>query len=319
MRALTAGTWLVLAQSAPALAHGDAPHAAALGWTLDPWMLVPLAVAGMLYGAGAVVLWRRRGAGRSRQSWRAACYAGGWLALAGALASPLHALGEQLFTAHMIEHEVVMAAAAPLLVLARPGGTLLWALPRSLRHSIGRALRGPIARAAWRWLTRPLTATALHGVAIWAWHAPALFDAALADVSLHRLQHLSFLITALLFWWSLVRRAGHGAGVWHLFATMIHTSVLGALIALAPRVLYGAQTLQAPAWGLTPLEDQQLAGIVMWVPAGTVYAGAALAFAALWISRSSRGWRAAGATDGGEGLTRYASRQSAPVAAPRHG
>ena len=117
----------------------------------------------------------------------------------------------------------------------------------------------------------------MHGVAIWAWHAPILFDAAVTNIVLHRLQHLSFLLTAIVFWWSVLRNSNAGLAAWHLFVTMLHTSVLGALMALAPRVLYQAQTATAAAWGLTPLEDQQLAGIIMWVPAGTIYAGAALA------------------------------------------
>jgi cytochrome c oxidase assembly factor CtaG len=115
-----------------------------------------------------------------------------------------------------------------------------------------------------------------------------LFEAAVESESLHRLQHLSFLVTALAFWWALLRRAGRGAAVLHLFATMIHMTLLGALITFAGRVLYLDQTGFAADWGLTPLEDQQLAGLIMWVPAGTVYAGAALAFAALWIRQSSR-------------------------------
>jgi cytochrome c oxidase assembly factor CtaG len=113
-----------------------------------------------------------------------------------------------------------------------------------------------------------------------------LFDAAVASVLFHRLQHLSFLVTALLFWWSVLRRSNCGLAAWHLFVTMLHTSVLGALMALAPRVLYDAQTATAGAWGLTALEDQQLAGIIMWIPAGTVYAGAALAMTSIWIRQS---------------------------------
>ncbi|HEX3990665.1 MAG TPA: cytochrome c oxidase assembly protein, partial [Acetobacteraceae bacterium] len=128
----------------------------------------------------------------------------------------------------------------------------------------------------------------IHGVAIWAWHAPAFFDAALANVVFHRLQHLSFLATAVLFWWSVLRRSNAGVAAWHLFITMLHTSVLGALMALAPRVLYEVQTAAAADWGLTPLEDQQLAGIIMWVPAGTVYAGAVLALTTVWIRHSGR-------------------------------
>jgi putative membrane protein len=103
------------------------------------------------------------------------------------------------------------------------------------------------------------------------------------------LQHLSFLVSALLFWYSLLRTSrSSGEALWHLFFTMLHMSLLGALLALSPRVLYLAQTAHSLAFGLTPLEDQQLAGIVMWVPAGTIYAGAALFFAARWI-RPSKG------------------------------
>jgi cytochrome c oxidase assembly factor CtaG len=127
----------------------------------------------------------------------------------------------------------------------------------------------------------------IHGVAIWVWHAPLLFDAAVVDVTMHRLQHLSFLLTAVLFWWSVLRSSETGVAAWHLFTTMLHTSVLGALMALSPRVLYGAQTATALQWGLTPLEDQQLAGLIMWIPAGTIYAGAALALMAIWVRHSS--------------------------------
>ena len=113
----------------------------------------------------------------------------------------------------------------------------------------------------------------------------------LKDGLAHWLQHLSFLVTAILFWWSLLRCKLPGAAAGHLAITMLHTSALGALLALAPRILYPGQTARSVEWGLTALEDQQLAGLVMWVPAGPVYAGAALAFAALWIRRSGRGWR----------------------------
>jgi cytochrome c oxidase assembly factor CtaG len=262
-------------------------------FTLDLWITGPLFGSGLLYLGGVAVLWSRVGIGRGVQPWQAVAFGAGWLALASALVSPLHHAGEQLFTAHMIEHELVMAVAAPLLVLARPAAAFLWALPRSLRHGIGHATRAGVARMAWRALTRPLNATLLHGVAIWAWHVPALFDAAVVNVPLHRLQHVSFLATGLLFWWAMLRRSGHGAASGHLFFTMIHTGLLGALLTLAPRVLYLVQTAHAPDWGLSPLEDQQLAGLVMWIPAGTIYAGAALAFAALWIRRSGKAetWR----------------------------
>ena len=146
------------------------------------------------------------------------------------------------------------------------------------------------------WRQRRSPPQLLHGAAIWIWHAPVLFDAAVTHLVLHRLQHLSFLLTALLFWWALLRNCGAGAAAGHLFVTMTHTSLLGALLTFAPRVLYRVQTVHAGDWGLTPIQDQQLAGLVMWVPAGTIYAGAALGFAALWIARSANAWEAGNAT-----------------------
>ena len=116
---------------------------------------------------------------------------------------------------------------------------MLWALPREARG--GRPLlRQPVPRMTWHWLSAGRNATVLHGVAIWGWHAPLLFDAAVTNIMLHRLQHLSFLVTAVLFWWSVLWRSDPGVAAWHLFITMMHTGVLGALMALAPRVLYAA-------------------------------------------------------------------------------
>jgi cytochrome c oxidase assembly factor CtaG len=285
MRTIGTALSIVLLSSGHAFAHGTA--AAAPAWTFDPWIVIPLFASGSLYGAGALILHRRSHIRPRARSLAHIGFLCGWLSLAGALISPLHGLGEQLFTFHMIEHEIIMAVSAPLLVLARPIGTLLWSLPRRLRLVAARWLRSRSIRAAWDWASGGLNATILHGIAIWVWHAPGLFDAAVTNLAMHRLQHLSFLVTAILFWWSVFHRSEAGAGAWHLFLTMMHTSALGALMALAPRVLYTVQTAAAPSFGLTALEDQQLAGIVMWVPAGTIYAGAALALLAIWISGSS--------------------------------
>jgi putative membrane protein len=286
----------------PVAAHGVAEEGvAAARWTLDPWIVTPLALTMLLYSVGLVRLTVRATGLNASRAWHAAAYGAGWLALFGALLSPLHWLGEHLFTFHMIEHEIVMAVAAPLLVLARPAGVLLWGVPRRWRIAIGAASHARNVQAIWRWATRPRHATVLHGLAIWLWHIPPIFDAAVASSGWHRLQHLSFFVTALVFWWSMLRRSSPGGAVWHLFVTMTHTSILGALMALAPKVLYHLQTAAAPAFGMTPLEDQQLAGVIMWVPAETVYAGAALTLAALWIRRSGAG-----------------SRDGAPSGTPNH-
>ncbi|MDK1490785.1 cytochrome c oxidase assembly protein [Sinorhizobium sp. 7-81] len=289
MPTIVAALVLFLAAGAAA-AHETQPHASTFVWSFDRWVVTPIVVAGLLYAFGSFRLWRRRsGSGRGFTASSGLVWWAGWLVLVAALVSPLHFIGEHLFALHMIEHELVMAVSAPLFVLARPVGVLFWGLPRTIRRLIRRAMKEEVVQAAWDWLTRGAVATLLHGAAIWAWHAPVLFDATLEDVTLHRLQHLSFFMTALLFWWSMLWRSDRGVAAWHLFLTMLHTSALGALIALAPRVVYPVQTQTAPEWGLTQLEDQQLAGMLMWMPGGIVYGGAALVLLALWISNSSRG------------------------------
>jgi putative membrane protein len=285
---------LIIASIAPggAWAHTGHVHWSEVGttWTWDPWVIVPLAASLVLYTRGVARLWRRAGRGRGVQVWQVACFAAAWLLLVAALVAPLHWLGGRLFAAHMIEHEILMALGAPLLAVARPIGAILWALPARWRRGFGGLAQAPALAAVWRRLTDPLIATVLHAVALWTWHIPKLYDAALASDRLHWLQHLSFLATALIFWWALLRgrarERGYGAAVLYLFATSLHTGFLGILLALARQPLYPLQTRTALEWGLTPLEDQQLAGLIMWVPAGLVYAVAALALAGIWVARS---------------------------------
>jgi putative membrane protein len=282
---------LALLASGTAHAHDGHVHWLDAGstWTWDPWVTLPLAVSGGLYLCGVARLWRRAGIGRGVRAWQAGCFALGWVLLVLALVAPLHWLGGRLFVAHMVEHEILMTAAAPLLVLSRPVA-MLWALPTAARRSLGGLGQAPAVSRWWARVTNPLVATLLHGGALWAWHAPALYQAALADPWIHWLQHLCFFGTALLFWRALLqgreRERAYGAAVFYLFATSLHTGFLGVLLAFARRPIYPAQTAGAAEWGLTPLEDQQLAGLFMWIPAGLVYAGAALALAGLWIARS---------------------------------
>jgi putative membrane protein len=265
-----------------------------MGWSFDLSITVPLAITLMLYGIGVWRLWRRAGIGHGVSMAQAALFAAGFTALVAALISPLHELSRRLFSAHMIEHEVMLAVAAPLLVAARPLGAMLWAVPQDWRRALGGAVRCRAFALAWSALTLPLVATLVHGAAIWVWHLPRLFDLALAHESLHWLQHFSFFATALLFWWALQegheRAAGHGAAVGYLFATALHTGFLGVLLLFSPMVWY-APSAAAADWGLTPLEDQQLAGLIMWVPGGLIYAGAALLAARAWIVGEAVGSR----------------------------
>jgi putative membrane protein len=268
-------------------AHPLAPHEVWTAWSSEPGVVVLLLVSGCLYANGLTALWRAAGKGHGIKRWEAAAFAGGWLSLAAALISPLHRLGSVLFSAHMAQHELLMVVAAPLLVLGRPIVPFLWAVPLSWRRAVGCwAATRPVS-ATWKWMTLPSVAWALHAAAIWIWHAPALYQATLSSETVHTLQHVSFLGSALLFWWALLHaregRIARPAAVIYLFTTAVHTSLLGALLTFSTSLWYPLYDSGTLAWGLTPLEDQQLAGLIMWVPAGLSYLIASLALAATWL------------------------------------
>jgi cytochrome c oxidase assembly factor CtaG len=204
-----------------------------------------------------------------------------------ALVSPIHEMGEALFSAHMAQHEILMAVAAPLLAVSRPGVRLLRGIPLPARKALVRWTRPQWIRKPWHAFSDPVSAWFLHAAALWGWHAPPLFQATLRSDWIHAAQHISFLGSALLFWSALFRgRAAIGAGIVYVFSTAVHSGILGALLTFAPKPWYPAYASTTAAWGLTPLEDQQLGGLIMWVPAGVLYTVAGLWMLAEWIKSS---------------------------------
>jgi putative membrane protein len=293
------------------VAHGGAPHHLTAStvlrwWSWDPWVIALLALSAVLYAGGLARLWRRAGAGTGLRRWEAGCFAAGWLALFAALVSPLDALGGVLFSAHMAQHEVLMLIAAPLFVLGRPLAVSLWALPPAGRETAVAAAQARPVAALWRTATGPFTAFAIHAVAIWIWHLPSLYQATLESDAVHAAQHLSFFGTAVLFWWTLIHgrygKMGYGVAVFYVFATGLHSGVLGALITFAPRLLYPIYEARTAAWGLRPLEDQQLAGLLMWVPAGVIFIVLGLALFAAWLGESGRRVALSESVGGGDGI-----------------
>jgi putative membrane protein len=260
-----------------------------LRWTFEPSVVVLMLGSLLLYGVGYARLRRRSRRGRSARATQLAAFMGGWLALVAALFSPLDALSAALFSAHMVQHELLMIVAAPLLVTGRPLGVWMWAFPRTARECLGRTVRCSWVKTPWHWLTTPIIAWMLHAAALWAWHAPVLFEAALTNPGIHTLQHASFLVSALLFWWTIfgeTARRQHGAqAMLSLFTTMVHTGALGALLTLAPGLWYPSYVESTTALGFDPLQDQQLGGLTMWVPAGLAYLIGALAVSARWLMR----------------------------------
>jgi putative membrane protein len=269
-----------------------APHDLWQAWNLEPVILVSLGVTAWVYARGR----------RARQPVPAVLsFAAGLLVLAAALISPIDALGSALFAGHMFQHMLLILVAAPLLVLGAPLGPLLVGLPRAAQLRLGQgwhAVRG--LRAAAHGLTQPLVVWALHTLVFWAWHAPGLYQAALRSQLIHGLEHLSLLGTALLFWWAVLpargaRPAAQGLAVLLLFTMALQSGLLGALITFAPEPWYETYRASTAAWGLTPLEDQQLAGASMWVASGAAYLLAALVVFAAWLNRIERaGQRASG-------------------------
>jgi len=287
-RGMVSGAMLVVFPAAAAAHTGGPlqPHDLWSAWSFEPLVAVGLLLTGALYTIGLSRLWsRERGVGIRR--WEAGAFAAGWLTTAIALMSPLHALGSVLFSAHMTQHELLISVSAPLIVLGRPLIPFVWGLPQSWRRKFGAWARIDGVSRSWQAVSLPAVAFSLHAIALWVWHLPGPYQSTLTSETMHSLQHLSFLGTALLFWWTIFKirgsELGYGAAVFFLFATALQTGALGALLTFAPHLWYPAYAATTGPWGLTPLEDQQLGGLIMWIPGSIPYLIAGLYLFARWV------------------------------------
>jgi putative membrane protein len=280
---------VVLLAAGPAPAHIGGPYVPGLpwwaGWNLDPAVLLALALLTALYARGLRSIWQS-GTGRGVAEWQALCFAGGVLALVVALVSPLDPLSDELSAAHMVQHMVLMNVAAPLLVLGGLTVVLLRGVPLPYRQPLGRLWQrldpadGPLRRPGPAWV--------LYAAVLWGWHHPTLYQAALRNQFVHDFQHATFFVVSLVYWRSLLdphgRRAGVAIGLVSLFTTTLHATVLGVFMTLAPQPWYADYIGRTEPWGLTALEDQQLAGLIMWMPACLAYALAAAGVLAVGIN-----------------------------------
>lgn len=277
---------LALTASGGAAAHQ--PLASAAAPALEFSLGFVFLGTGILYGRGIVRLWRKAGVGGGVRPREAGCFTLGWLALVVALLSRLDAVAQHSFAVHMVQHELLMVVAAPLIVLGRPLEAFAWGLPREVHRPLAVAARSAVLRRTWQALTTPLGAWSIHAVALWTWHLPLLFALAMTHLGWHFAQHGCFFASALGFWWSVFggrARTATAMSIASLFTTMLHTSALGALLTFAPSVWYPLDG--PPAFGLAALEDQQLGGLVMWVPGGLAYVIAALALMRRWLAQES--------------------------------
>jgi putative membrane protein len=275
-------------------------------WSLQPSVLVGLAAAAWAYARGVGTLWsgdHHRGV----TGWQVAAFAGGLLTLVVALVSPIHSVSAELLWVHMVQHVLLVLVAAPLLVLGAPLVPMTLAFPLGWRRRL-RAL-GRVGWIRWmgRLLTRPVTAWVLQFAALWAWHAPKLYDAAARSQGIHALEHLSFLATAILFWWVAFRPGVHrrlpgGPEVLYVLTAGIQSGALGAVLTFAGSPVYPVYAHTVGRWGLTPLQDQQLAGLIMWIPAGLIYLVVASALFVRWLFAAEREARRLEGRSGSLGL-----------------
>jgi putative membrane protein len=275
-------------------AHGGevpGPDDVWTAWSFDPLVVLSLILSATIYLVGLANL-RRASEKGGINTWAITAFWSGWFALFIALVSPIHELGSALFSVHMMQHEILMLVAAPLFVMGQPLIATMWALPQSWRKPSVRLLKTDAIERARRFLTNGFAAWSIHAAALWVWHIPYLFQATLKSDVVHTLQHVSFFGSALLFWWAIINSpraaASYGAGILYLFTTSIHSGILGAFLTFTTRVWYPVYSDTTSAWGLTPIEDQQLGGMIMWVPAGIVYIAAALFMFAGWMRESEK-------------------------------
>jgi len=257
-------------------------------------IVVALVLSAALYTLGVLRLWRAAAPGRGITLQEVAMFCGGSSVLACALLGPLDAWAAHSFAAHMLQHETLMLIAAPLLVAGRPLAVWTWALPALDRHRARAIISVPAWRATWRAMTGLAGATIMQLVALLAWHVPRFFDYATMHAAVHALQHTSFLASALCFWWAAgvpgrgrveAASANSGVAIACLFLTMLGTGALGALLTFAPAAWYHGYDGAEPSFAASALEDQQLGGLLMWVPGSIAYLIAALTHAWRLLAR----------------------------------
>jgi len=287
---------LLLASTQTVLAHDGqppAPHDLWSAWNWDPIIVVSLIIGVWIYVSGQQKLRLRSGLQRLVLNWRAISFSAGLITLFLALISPLDALSAALFSAHMFQHMLLIVIVPPLLLLGVSPASLLLAFASPVQRTLGQWWhRNKWLKSAWRVLTQPLVAWALNIVTIWMWHVSRLYQSALEYEALHMLEHFCFLGTSLLFWWTITSPGTHlrhgDLGILALFTMALQGGLLGALITFAPTPWYEVYASTTQPWGLSPLEDQQLAGAIMWIPGGIIYTLAALILFGMRLARIER-------------------------------
>jgi cytochrome c oxidase assembly factor CtaG/polyferredoxin len=265
--------------------------AIAASWSVPLWATLSLLLTAIVYWRG----WRVATLTRPAElpSWRAGCFLAGLATIWLAIASPLDVLGNWLLLAHMVQHLVLMSVSPPLLLLGAPVVPLLRGLPRSwMRDGLGPLFTSRALHAVGRFLTHPATGWIAMNVAYLGWHVPAAYELALRSPAWHEVEHACFLVTSLLFWWTVLQpwpsraRWSRWAVIPYLVSADLANTALSAFLAFSSRLLYPTYAAAPRIFGLSAIQDQAAAGAFMWVVGSTIYLVLAIGITLSLLSRS---------------------------------
>ena len=249
-------------------------------WALHPSVLIGTGILGALYVWGIGPLRRRKGWGPPVPAWRIACFVGGLVVLLGSLNGPIHDLSDYyLFSIHMVQHLLLTLVLPPLLLAGTPG----WLLSPLVRH--------PTVRRVARVVTHPIVAGGLFTVTLAAWHTVPAYELMMEDHDVHIFTHLLFMVTAVIMWWPVMSPVpelpalGLGARMLYLFVVGIPMQLVAAIITFADSVLYKWYAVAPRTWGLSPLDDQKLGGLLMWIPGNLYLFGAIAVVFFIWAGQ----------------------------------
>jgi cytochrome c oxidase assembly factor CtaG len=246
-------------------------------WVNEPLLLLGLGVTAALYWVGWCRL-SRVAHGGAASAGRATAFFAGLVTLLVALLSPIAAYSERLFFMHMIQHLLLLLIAPPLLLMGKPLVPVLWGLPTGARRQLARLmLPGRSLSRIGDFLTKPILAVVAFVLTIAIWHVPPFYDAAQGRTITHDLEHLMFFGVALLYWWPVVhpaggrRRLSYAWAIPYLVPPFVEGMLLGILLTFADTPLYRTYAAMEPTWGISTLGDQQIGGLVMWIPGGLFF------------------------------------------------
>lgn len=296
MRRIAPALAIALLAVTPAvvLAHGEAAPsptfpAVLLAWRFDPLVVIGLGAAAVAYlwAVRSVNLAHPRNPHPRTRTWS---FLAGLSAIGLALSSPIEAYEGMLFSVHMTQHLLLMLVAPPLLLGGGPITLALRAASQPVRRRLLRVLHSPVLKA----ISFPVVTWILFAAVNWGWHFSVLYDEALENQLLHYVQHATFLGAALLFWWPVIGvdpgpwRMPYPVRLFYLFLALPQNSFLGVALLSTGTVLYPHYVTNPRTWGPTPLEDQQLGGILMWVAGDIAFLLAMVVVIWAWLRHEER-------------------------------